>query len=1088
MNLYNVNTILTHEAKIQGRSILFKILVGLVIGGITYIVMIYQGNFHPVSWQKIAMPSYIPWISTTLLNLIQNLFIIFRVSGFYKRWTAENLEVHQASNSEWMTGKVLGVIKVLFILDFASIGITSLVHILLTGSPFNIGIYLFYFSTLTIPSTLFYTGFTLLLSFLTRHKGITVLIAGIFYLFTSGIFHDYWNGTTDVLAISIPNIFSNITGHVNTGYYLMHQGAFLLLGIGIIGLASARFNRIPNRVKAPGRTCLAGGIVTLVGITLLASYRIHFVKESQKRQNHVEIFVRHGNIPNLQIPEHQIHFSREGSTVNATSEFYLKNPNPGKVDTLVLFLNPGLKINSLKENGKELPFKQEGQITLIFHPLETGQEIKLKLRYSGEIDESVAYLDIPDKLFYKPKDNPFLPFVLGKRTAIVEKDFIFLTPEVMWYPTAVPPVNPLAPFCSGKDFTRFNLVIEKPGKLVFLSQGKEEKNKKQVSFDNEEPLTGISLCAGKFRKKNINMGKFNAYLYHLEDQPFFYQDLKLANIRLIMEDYKNLINYRGINGNPPYKLMLIETPLSISSFFRPWKKSSDFAQPEIFFWPERGATFDLDLKQMKKIYRKSFYTNDEKELQSHMLSRSLELLVQGEFSHYNEKTGIANWEKNKYNILPVLVKDTCYTRSDEFPIMNTIVKNILEEDPRFSSDQMIPSLNTILALRYMEKHSLKEALYDKALPEEVLAKIIDLKKKDFLHYLASCARRDQVIDLLRKTCTTPHQVTFFEEFSERFKEKFNTDILPFTHRWYTGKGLPAILVQEVRKGKIEGDKLERYAAHVKLYNPSDIDATIYVSFEADQRLHTTLSSPAIKYLVIPARSCKLVKMVNDNKYNIYLYMGISQNIPNQKQLGAPLVTITDTTTGIFDCEPTVTTPNPDELIVDNEGQGFSLVEPGQKLSNLFKQEFERYYEWPHNALKWTKNYNSTYYGEIIKSIYYKAGGKGNYKAKWEVNITEPGEYEIFAHIPLIYTVQPPVLNNYCDGAILHYTIEQREKQEVKLDIMRKRERRIGFWIPLGTFTLEAGKTSVTLDDRGSSNQYIVADAIKWVKKKTSTDK
>lgn len=124
MNLYNVNTILTHEAKIQGRSILFKILVGLVIGGITYIVMIYQGNFHPVSWQKIAMPSYIPWISTTLLNLIQNLFIIFRVSGFYKRWTAENLEVLQASNSEWMTGKVLGVIKVLFILDFASIGIT----------------------------------------------------------------------------------------------------------------------------------------------------------------------------------------------------------------------------------------------------------------------------------------------------------------------------------------------------------------------------------------------------------------------------------------------------------------------------------------------------------------------------------------------------------------------------------------------------------------------------------------------------------------------------------------------------------------------------------------------------------------------------------------------------------------------------------------------------------------------------------------------------------------------------------------------------------------------------------------------------
>ena len=211
MNLHNVNTILTHEAKIQGRGILFKILAGLVIGGITYIVMIYHGNFPSASWQRIAISSYIPWVSTTLLNLLQNLFVIFTISGFYKRSTAENLEVHPAGNSEWLLGKTLGVIKVLFILDLASIGITSTVHVLLTDSPFNIGIYLFYFITLTVPATLFYSGLTLFLSFLTRHKGITILVTGLLYLCTSGFFHDYWNGTTDVLAISIPNIFSNIT-------------------------------------------------------------------------------------------------------------------------------------------------------------------------------------------------------------------------------------------------------------------------------------------------------------------------------------------------------------------------------------------------------------------------------------------------------------------------------------------------------------------------------------------------------------------------------------------------------------------------------------------------------------------------------------------------------------------------------------------------------------------------------------------------------------------------------------------------------------------------------------------------------------
>ena len=1083
MNLHNVNTILTHEAKIQGRGILFKILAGLVIGGITYIVMIYQGNFHPVSWQKIAMPSYIPWISTTLLNLIQNLFIIFRVSGFYKRWTAENLEVHQASNSEWMTGKVLGVIKVLFILDFASIGITSLVHILLTGSPFNIGIYLFYFSTLTIPSTLFYTGFTLLLSFLTRHKGITVLIAGILYLFTSGVFHDYWNGTTDVLAISIPNIFSNITGHVNTGYYLMHQGAFLLLGTGLISLATARFNRIPNRVKAPGRIRLAGGIATLVGITLLASYRIHFVKESQKRQNHVEIFARHGNIPSLQIPEHQIHFSREGSIVNATSELYLKNPNPGKVDTLVLFLNPGLKINSLKENEKELPFKQEGQVTLIFHPLETGQEIKLKLRYSGEIDESVAYLDIPDKLFYQPKDNPSLPFILGKRSAMVEENYIYLTPEVMWYPSAVPLVNPMAPFCSGKDFTRFKLTVENPGELIFLSQGKEEKNKKQVSFHNEEPLTGISLCAGKFRKKNINMGKFNAEFYHFEKQPFFSNDLKIVTTNSIIEEYRDILHFNNLPDNPPFKLMLVETPLSITSFFRPWKKSSDFAQPEIFFWPERGATFNVNFKGLKNVHeKKGDPSMSDQRIQDHLRNYLIFQINREKIFHEDEKKHTNSWEKNKYNICPVLFRDTCFIQSEEFPIMDIMIKNILEEEAHFSffTGGISPSPETIFALNYLDKHSLEEALQDKKLSENILLEIIHYKKRDLLHYLSSCCRRDSVINLFREFLSNPYQIISFEKIINTFKERFNTDIHSFIRSWYREKGLPTIIVQETQRGKIEGDRLNRYAAHIKLYNPTDINAIIRISFE-DIR-YWGPSSPSIRYHLIPAHSCKLIKMTNDNRYQIILYTGISHNIPNQLQLPPIPFSTKDTTNGIFDCEHNKSIISNKELTVDNEDEGFSLIEPThERINSLFQNKSTRYNDRAYNANKWTKLYSFIYYGDVVKSVFYKIGGKGNYKARWETTITEPGEYEIFVYLPRVENLQNN-LYSYGNGAKQHYLIEyKKETHEVILDLSKPYS--FNEWFSLGTFTLGSGKTSVTLNDKGGPKQFIVADVIKWIKRK-----
>lgn len=116
-------------------------------------------------------------------------------------------------------------------------------------------------------------------------------------------------------------------------------------------------------------------------------------------------------------------------------------------------------------------------------------------------------------------------------------------------------------------------------------------------------------------------------------------------------------------------------------------------------------------------------------------------------------------------------------------------------------------------------------------------------------------------------------------------------------------------------------------------------------------------------------------MVNDNKYDIKLYTGISYNIPIQRSIGKIITFMADTTTGIFDCNPTITTPDPDELIVDNEDQGFSLIEPGKILNELFEKEFNRYYEWPHNALRWTKNYNYTYHGEINKKYSLQDGWK-----------------------------------------------------------------------------------------------------------------
>ena len=60
-------------------------------------------------------------------------------------------------------------------------------------------------------------------------------------------------------------------------------------------------------------------------------------------------------------------------------------------------------------------------------------------------------------------------------------------------------------------------------------------------------------------------------------------------------------------------------------------------------------------------------------------------------------------------------------------------------------------------------------------------------------------------------------------------------------------------------------------------------------------------------------------------------------------------------------------------------------------------------------------------------------------------------------------------------------ISRSKTHEVILDLSKPYS--FNEWFSLGTFTLGSGKTSVTLNDKGGPKQFIVADVIKWIKRK-----
>ena len=194
---------------------------------------------------------------------------------------------------------------------------------------------------------------------------------------------------------------------------------------------------------------------------------------------------------------------------------------------------------------------------------------------------------------------------------------------------------------------------------------------------------------------------------------------------------------------------------------------------------------------------------------------------------------------------------------------------------------------------------------------------------------------------------------------------------------------------------------------------------------------------------------------------------------------------------------------PGEIIVDNEDENFHLIDSANnrpRLADLVQQEEEEDYHFlmcNTKANTWgipilaNAIYNP--YGERILSAYTKKAGSGKFKAEWVADLPEAGKYEVFIYRPHIEVDDEDGLcHTDYPGMKNYYTVYTPEgKKEVVLEV----EKDDPVWVSLGTFSLPAGESRVVLDDRGVSieeesyghlikhEQLVVADAVKWVKRK-----
>ena len=102
--------------------------------------------------------------------------------------------------------------------------------------------------------------------------------------------------------------------------------------------------------------------------------------------------------------EHAIEWMEGRDGFSARSELTLQNAGESAVESVTLYLNPGLTVERVEAEGRAVPFEREGQALVLRARLEAGMAQTFDIHYGGKIDERVCYLHVADEQ-YRHRQN-----------------------------------------------------------------------------------------------------------------------------------------------------------------------------------------------------------------------------------------------------------------------------------------------------------------------------------------------------------------------------------------------------------------------------------------------------------------------------------------------------------------------------------------------------------------------------------------------------------------------------------------------------------------------------------------------------------
>ncbi len=501
----------------------------MLIAGLIYLTVFFVtiGLFGQM-WRQRAISSALPYVVLRYMNLFQAVIAAVIASQFwaddYRLNTAPAIHARSFVNPLYILGKTLGIAAVCVVLNAVLLALILLVDLVFLSDLANpLAVYGFYALIIPFPTLVFATGVSYITMRLVKNQGIAIsIVSGLFILLwtTAGPLSGF---ITDPTATDLPLLYSDFVGFGNVRAIILHRGLHVFLGLGLMSLAAATFDRL-RQSRTAAFTMIMVSAFCFYGVYRIGDAYLADIRDGRElRQSINELNKAHEHDARVTVTACGLSLNHNRESIEVSANIAFTNNNDEPLDRYLFSLNPGLDVASVSGlDGAPIIFDRNLHLLTISPdtPLPPGGTDTHVIRYSGTIDENACYPEVDEAERVRPHE--YMRFIVDKRYAFITPRFVLLTPEALWYP--VPGVYDLAvsgDWC-GREFTKYTIDVTTAPDLTAISQGAVEQRSDTVTaFIPEHPLTKISLVIGEYEQRTIEVDSVEVSLYLKPGHDFF---------------------------------------------------------------------------------------------------------------------------------------------------------------------------------------------------------------------------------------------------------------------------------------------------------------------------------------------------------------------------------------------------------------------------------------------------------------------------------------------------------------------------------------------------------------------------------------